>query len=224
MANFLLQAGLTLFGLVCGGYVLLAGRRMPWVSLGIIGLVTSANVLASLVASLDSGFDLLYQGEWLMLFTAVAIGALGFYVGRLRPDLAVTIIGMAAGVDIALWFEAINRYLSTELIQAEAETAVFFNLPLMLLGALLGWWFIRRFRDEGLIVITVIMGVEILSLALRLNTSSSFTAVLVLSLALVGVVVQYAHYLRGLKADASLEPTAAPALPELLAPYDWNGR
>ena len=211
MLIFLLNIVLMITGLVIGGTVLLAGRRMPWISLAIIGLVAAGNLLAVLVAGLDSGWDLARQGEWLLLGAAVAVAALGWFLGRARPDTSAALIGIVAGVDMALWLREIVQFLSAEAGAATAETAVLFNLPTMLVGGLLGWWFIRRYRDEALIIITVIIGVEIIFLALRLSSSSGLTAVFLLSLALVGVVVQYADHLRGVKANTALEPPASEA-------------
>lgn len=211
MLNFLLNIILMVTGLVIGGTVLLAGRRMPWVSLAVIGLVATGNLLAVLVARLDSGWDLARQGEWLLLGAAVAVAALGWFLGRTRPEIGVALIGIATGVDMALWLRKIIQYLSAEAGATSPETAVLLNIPTMLIGGLLGWWFIHRYRDEALIIITVIIGVEIIFLALRLSSSSSLTAVILLCLALVGTVVQYADHLRGVKANTVLESPASEA-------------
>lgn len=212
MIAFLLNVILIIVGLVIGGTVLLAGRRLPWVSLAIIGLAATGNLLAALVVGLDSGWDLVRQGEWLLVGVAFAVAALGWYVGQTRQKVGVALIGIVAGVDIALWLREIIQYFSTEVGATTTETAVLLNLPAMLIGGLLGWWLIRSYRDEALILVTVVLGVEIIFLSLRLNSDSSLTAVLLLSLALAGVVVQYADYLRSLKADTVLEPPA-PEMP-----------
>lgn len=220
MLNFLFEAALTITGLLIGGYIMLAGRRALWVTLAIVGLMAAAELLAVLVAQLDSGWALLRQGEWTLLLIAVGVGAVGYLIGRSRPDLSVTLIGFLAGANIALWFEAIVNYVSTDVIESGVETAVYLNIPLFLIGGLAGAWLTRRYRDELLIVITVVLGVRLISLALRLNNDSSLTAVVMLSLALVGVVVQYAQYLRELKATTPLPPAPEPALPEIMPPYD----
>jgi hypothetical protein len=208
MIAFLLNVILIIVGLVIGGTVLLAGRRLPWISLAIIGLAATGNLLAALVVGLDSGWDLVRQGEWLLVGIAFAVAALGWYVGQTRQKVGVALIGIAAGVDIGLWLREIIRYFSTEIGGTTPETAVLLNLPAILIGGLLGWWLIRSYRDEALILVTVVLGVEIIFLALRLNSDSSLTAVLLLSLALAGVVVQYADYLRHVKANTPLEPSA----------------
>lgn len=212
MIAFLLNVILIIVGLVIGGTVLLAGRRLPWVSLAIIGLAATGNLLAALVVGLDSGWDLVRQGEWLLVGVAFAVAALGWYVGQTRQEVGAALIGIVAGVDIALWLREIIQYFSTEVGATTTETAVLLNLPAMLIGGLLGWWLIRSYRDEALILVTVVLGVEIIFLSLRLNSDSSLTAVLLLSLALAGVVVQYADYLRSLKVDTVLEPPA-PEMP-----------
>jgi len=118
----------------------------------------------------------------------------------------MALIGIVAGVDMALWLREIIQYISSGAGPTGAGTAVLLNLPAILIGGLLGWWFVRAFRDEALILLTVIMGVEIIYLALGLSSSRAFTAVILLSLALAGVVVQYADYLRGVKAQTPLDP------------------
>ena len=50
-------------------------------------------------------------------------------------------------------------------------------------------------------MITVFVGTDIIIKASGLSTEKSFTAVITISLALFGLVVQYAQYLREIKAD-----------------------
>jgi hypothetical protein len=64
----------------------------------------------------------------------------------------------------------------------------------------LGLWLVKQSRDEALILITMVVGVELIQDALRLNKSSSWTAIVIVCLALAGVMVQYANYLRETKA------------------------
>ncbi|MCA9875201.1 MAG: hypothetical protein KC441_16135 [Anaerolineales bacterium] len=206
MLSFLLGVVIVVLGLVIGGVVLLTGRRAIWISLAIVGLVATGNLLAVIVAGLNSGLDLIRQSEWLLVAIAVGVGALGWYIGQTRRNLATALIGIVAGVDMALWLREIIQYISSGAGPTGEGTAVLLNLPAILIGGLLGWWFVRAFRDEALILLTVIMGVEIIYLALGLSSSRAFTAVILLSLALAGVVVQYADYLRGVKAQTPLDP------------------
>lgn len=220
MFEFFFELMLIVLGLGIGGYILLAGRRALWVTLGIVGLMAGAELVAVLALSLDSGWTLLREREWTILLIVLGFGVIGFFIGRHYPDLSVTLIGFLAWANIALWFNTIVHYVSTDVMELGTETAVFFNIPIFIIGGLIGAWLTRRYSDNLLIIITVILGVRLIGLALRLDNESSFTAVIILSLALIGIVVQYAQYLRELKAAEPLPPAPEPALPEIGWFYD----
>ena len=190
--NFLLS----LVGAILGGYILLFGRRALWASLGIIGLLATADLLAVLVAGLDSGWDLIEQQVWSLLGIALAAGVLGLILGWLKPAWAAALIGFAAGADVALWLFDILAYLVTDIAQLSEQVVLWIGLGLIVLGGLAGLWFVRTYRDEALILITIVLGTRLIILSLGLSTSSSWTAVAILSLALLGVIWQYADYLR----------------------------
>jgi choline-glycine betaine transporter len=71
------------------------------------------------------------------------------------------------------------------------------------LGGLLGLWFVRQYRDEALILITMVLGTQMIILGLGLSTSSNWTAIVALCLALFGIVRQYADYSGELDSDFS---------------------
>jgi hypothetical protein len=191
-------------GTLFGGYILLFGRKALWATLGVIGLVVSANLLAIFVAGADRGWDLFRLNAWGLVGIAVVFGLLGILLSRFKPDLAVGIIGFVAGADIALWLYEISAYVITEVAQLSESLAVGIGWVLILIGGLLGFWLIRRYRDEVLILVTVIIGTELINDALQFNGSSSLSAIIILSLALVGILVQYAEYLREMEAKAPL--------------------
>lgn len=222
--NFLFNLFLSLLGLAIGGYILLAGRRALPITLAIVALLATAEIVAVLVMSYGSGLDLLREQQWVLLLIALGVGALGYFIGRAKTDLGVMLVGFFVGANITLWFEAIVRYLATDVIETGAETAVYLNIPLILIGGLIGLWLIRRFPDEILILFTVTLGTRVIFVALGLDNDSSITAIIILSLALLGVVVQYAQYLRKLKKDTPLPPAPEPALPELGTFSDLDSR
>jgi uncharacterized membrane protein YuzA (DUF378 family) len=85
-------------------------------------------------------------------------------------------------------------------------------LAVIVVGGLFGLWLIRQSRDEALILITMLIGVQLVQDALGFDKSSSWTAIIMLSLGLAGILVQYAFYLRQLKAieqQKELEPQAS---------------
>ena len=220
MFDFFFELTLIVLGVGIGGYIMLAGRRKLGVTLGIVGLMAGAELVAVLALSLDSGWSLLREREWMILLLILGFGVIGYLIGRRYTDLSVILIGFLAWANIALWFNAIVHYVSTDVIAVGAETAVYFNIPIFIIGGLIGAWFTHLYSDKLLIIITVILGVRLIGLALSLDNDSSFTAVVILSLALIGIVVQYAQYLRELKTAESLPPAPQPALPEIGWFYD----
>lgn len=224
MLDFLLNLLGLLVGVVLGGYILLFGRRALWATSGIITLAATANLLAVLAAGVTSGWDLIELQAWSLLGIALAAGVAGMALGRTKPEAAVAVIGFVAGADLALWIYDISFYVITAVAQLSEQIAVWIGLVFILIGGLFGLWFIRHYRDEGLIIITMVLGTEMIFRASGLSESSSLTAVIILSLALVSVVVQYADYLRELKANtplATLQPSpSSVAYLQNLEPYD----
>ncbi|MCP4358240.1 MAG: sugar MFS transporter [Chloroflexi bacterium] len=194
MLNLLMQLGLTAVGTAGGVYILLAGRRVLWVTTALIGLTAVGNLLAVLVASSNSILDLVNDGEWLLLGVATAAATVGIYLGRAKPHLAAGVVGFIVGADIALFAYEISTYLFTAVANLSRQTAVWISLIFILIGGLIGLYLIQRFQEEALILITVVMGVKLIYLALGLSSSNSWTAVILLSLALAGTVVQYADH------------------------------
>lgn len=202
--DFIQNLLLTIVWLIFGGYILFWGRRALWATLGVIGLVVAARLLAIFVAGADTGLALIELQAWGLVAIAVAVGVLGGLIGRYRPGLAVGVIGFAAGADIALWLYEIAAYLVTDVAQLPEQAVPWIALGLIVLGGLLGLWLVRSYRDEALILITMLVGIQMIQTALGLNSASSLTAIILLSLALAGVLVQYANHLRELKAKTPL--------------------
>jgi hypothetical protein len=201
MLDFLIQFLLTLVGIGIGGYILLAGRRYLWITLGIIGLSATANLLAVLATPYDTGWDLAENGEWLLVLISLGMALVGIYIGRNLKHIAVPVIGFAAGADIALWLFDIIHYTTSQIEQLPENTAIWLGILVIIIGGLVGLLLTRRSPDVAIILISMVIGTEIFIQALRLNRSTNFTAVISLSLALIGVVVQYASYLREERAE-----------------------
>ncbi len=212
MIEILLKILLTLVGIALGGYILFFGRRALWATLGIISLAAAANIGAVLVAGVDTGWELIDLQAWRLLGATAGIGALGVVLGRYKPDIAVTVIGFIAGANIALWLYDISAYLVTGVARLPEQATIWTVLTLLLINGLLGVWLVRKDRDEALILLSVLVGVELINDALGLSDTRSITAILLLSLALAGVLVQYAEYLRERTGDSPLttpEPLAS---------------
>ena len=205
--EFILQIIAIIIGLVIGGYILFAGRRVLSVTLAFVAFATSANLLAIFVADVNNGLELIDIEAWSMLGIAVVIGVIGFFLGKARPELAVSVIGFVAGAELAVLFIEISDYVTTSVINQSEQMALWVGLGILVIGGLLGFWLVRVSRDEALILITMIVGVSIIQVVFGLSTTSSWTAIFILTLGLAGVLVQYALYLREIKGkETIIEP------------------
>ena len=161
-----------IIGVALGGYILFVGRHAIHLTLGIIGLVASADLLAVLVAGLENGMDLIETQAWMLVGIAVVVGVLGFWLGRVKPDTATLVIGFIAGADITLWFYHISTHFLTGAAEQSEQTALIVGLGILVIGGLLGFWLVRVSKDEALILITTVLGAKILHIALGLGTTS----------------------------------------------------
>ncbi len=187
--EYILSIVATIIGLIIGGYILFAGRRRLPITLAFLAFTAGANLLAVFVAGVDSGLALIDIEAWGLLGIALGIGVVGFLVAKLRPDLAVSVIGFIAGAELAVLSIEISDYLTINVFNQSEQTALWVALVILVIGGLLGFWFVRVSRDEALILITMIVGVSIIQLVLGLSTTSSWTAIFILALALAGLFV-----------------------------------
>ena len=204
---FLINFISVMIALVLGFYIMFVGRSVIWATLGIIAFFVTANLLTVMIAGQESIRDLVASQAWDLLGIAVIIAFLGIVLGRVKPDLAVLVIGFAAGADTSLWFYDIAAYVVTTIARQSQQAAIAVGLGVALIGGLLGVWLVRKVRDESLILITMLVGAQIIRGSLGLSQTSSWTAIIMIILGLAGVLVQYAGYLREIKASQrTLEP------------------
>lgn len=187
-----------------GFYTLLFGRKVLWATLGIMAFIVTARILAVFVAGVDLAKQLIELRAWDLVGIAFAAGVLGVILGRFKPGIAVSAIGFIAGADITLWFYEISSYLVVVVAQLSEQVAFGLGLVLLLIGGIIGLWLIRKYRDEILIIVTMLVGVQLILNGFQFDSKSSLTAIIIITLALVGVVVQYADYLRELEAKTPL--------------------
>lgn len=210
--DFALNLIVTIVGVLLGAYILFFGRRELWLTLGIVGLAATANLLAVLVADVSDGRELVEIGAWGLVGVSIAVGALGIVIGRYRTNMAVNAIGFVAGASIAMWLHEIAAYLVTDMANLPSQSAIWTGWALALVGGLLGLWLVRKDRHEALILITALVGVGLVNDSLDFSNTRSITAIILLGLALSGILAQYAAYLRESSGDTSLtmpEPQAS---------------
>jgi hypothetical protein len=180
----------------------------------IICLSATASLLTLINYNERNGWTLVESQDWLLLGIAVAAGFIGGFLGARAKQVAATVIGFFAGGYLGLWFYEIAYYVVVDLANWPENTAFWVGVGILILGGLVGVWLTRRSEAVALIMVSVFIGVDLIAAVLNLDLSRSFTAVLTLSLALLGLVVQYAQYLREVKAESSVPfAAAAPAAP-----------
>ena len=190
-----------------GFYILLFGRKVLWATLGIMALIATARLLAIFVAGVDFPWQLIEIKAWGLVGIAFGAGALGVILGRLKAGLAVGAIGFIAGADIILWFYEISSHLIVDVARLSEQVALVIGILLILIGGLVGLWLIHKYREPILIIVTMLVGVELIRDGFRLDSQSSLTAIIIITLALVGILVQYADYLRETEAKTPLVET-----------------
>jgi len=101
ISTALLNLLFSVLSVAAGGYILLFGRRQLWASLGVIGLLVTATVLAKFVVGAEEARDLVTMREWLYIGISLLVCLAGVSLGRARPALAGQVLGFLAGAEIA---------------------------------------------------------------------------------------------------------------------------
>lgn len=217
MYSTLLNIVITILALILGFYILTSGRRFLWATSGVIMTAASANLLSILIAGGERGWDLVERGQWQLSLIALGIGLVGVLLGRFAPVVAIASVGFLAGADIAHWFTEMLVYLFNQIATLPGNVALWIGIGLLFVGGLPGLYWTQRYPHRAVIIISVLVGLEMINMALGLSPTSNFSAVILLALALLGVVVQYAEYARetqkrapfgelGIPVDVGLDP------------------
>lgn len=201
MVNFLISVFFFFIGLILGGYLLLYGRKGLAITTAIICLMAVGGALALIYYDESNAWDLTQDRSWLLLGIAVAVGIVGGILGSRAKPIAAAVIGFAAGATIGLWLYDIATYIAVGLADLPQQTTRWIGLGLIIIGGILGYLLTRRNEGVAIILVSVFVGTSLIVYSLGLSSNSSFTAVVALSLALLGLVVQYAQYLREQRSD-----------------------
>lgn len=158
-----MQAVTILLGIV----VLVSGRRLFWLTVGIVGFVTG------LVLSL-SLFDI--QPEWLVWLVALAAGGLGALLAIFLQKVAVSIAGFLMGGYLLLW-------LLQNLVNLNQ-----FDWLVYLIGGVIGAILAVAVFELALIGLTSLFGAAIITQIINLEPAANI--VLFVILLIVGIVAQ----------------------------------
>jgi hypothetical protein len=217
MLDFLLLILMFIIGLVLGFYLLLLGRQKMIVTTAIICLAATGGLLALIFLGESNIWALTEEPDWLLLGITVAAGIVGGILGAKVEHVAAAIVGFFAGGYIGLWFYDIAFYLVVDITHWPEKTAFWVGVAILIISGLIGLFLTRRSEAVSVILISVFVGTDIIIRALGLSPEKSMTAVISISLALLGLVVQYAQYMREIKAErhgffSDTGPAPAPEL------------
>ncbi|MDX1414034.1 MAG: DUF4203 domain-containing protein [Candidatus Promineifilaceae bacterium] len=201
LVEFLLSILFLVVGLILGFYLLLWGRRGLAVTTGIICLSETGSLLALIFLGENVAWALTEEPSWALIGITLVAGVIGTLLGARNKRIATVVLGFAAGGYIALWFYDIAYHLVVNLGNWSEQVAFWVGVAILIVGGLIGLFLTRRSEAVALILISVFVGTDILVRALNLSSTSSWTAVISISIALLGLVVQYAQYLREIKGE-----------------------
>lgn len=212
MLDFLLTILFFIIGLALGFYLLLFGRQKMAITTAIICLSGTGSLLALIFLGESSAWALTEGPSWSLLGITVAAGIIGGILGARAEHAAAAIIGFFAGGYVGLWFYDIAHYIIVDIANWPEQTAFWVGVFILIVFGLVGLFLTRRSEAVSVILISVFVGTDIIMKAFGLSPDKSITAVISISLALLGLVFQYAHYLRELKISMpSLSTQTAPA-------------
>lgn len=205
MAGFFVELLVLIVGLAIGTTALLFGRRQLGLLLGAAGLYVVL-LIATEFLGYDRLWDLVVEGEWLWVATAVALAVVGVFIGRTNESLAHMIIGFLVGVAVFLWLDEIILYASGR--SPDDAPTEWWMIVLMIVAGLIGLGLTVRYSDTGMILYSSVVGTGLIMGALHLDPNRRIVAIITLSLLLLGVVVQFAQFLR--EQNAAGEPFSIP--------------
>ncbi len=154
---------------ILGGIVLLiAGRRLFWLFVGLIGFISGARMASHFFPG---------QPEWMILAIALTAGVLGALLALFLQWLAVGLAGFLAGA-----------YITVSLLHLSGWGTGGIDWLLFFIGGILGTILIIVLFDWALIILSSLAGAGLIIETLHAN--QGVAAMLFIALFIVGIVVQ----------------------------------
>jgi hypothetical protein len=164
LPNSLIQILMILLGIV----ILVAGRKLFWVTLGvagfIFGLLLTFNVLQD-------------QPAWLILILALVIGFIGAFVAVIMQKAVVALAGLLIG---GYLFSALLLALNPDLAQWQWLAYI--------IGAVIGFVVLIAIFEVGLVILSAMLGAMLILQVI--NLESWLEGLLLIILTIVGVIIQ----------------------------------
>jgi hypothetical protein len=163
--------------IAAGALLLLFGRKLFWLCLGIVGFLLTFAIISRLPIEIDS--------LWMFLLSVV-LGAVGAILAIMLQKIAVAIAGFAFGA-----------YSTLFLLDSYRVDAGGFDWVLALVGGIIACLLAALLFEIALIVLSSFLGAGLI--ASTTGLSATATAILLLCLALLGIATQLGSRKRALK-------------------------
>ncbi len=157
-----------LFRILAGIALLVAGRRLFWLFVGLIGFVSGIHVATRFFPG---------QPEWMIIAIALVAGVLGALIALFLQWLAIGIAGFSAGA-----------YVVFSVLHLSGRGSSGIDWVLCLAGGILGLILIIVLFDWALIILSSLAGAGLITETVHPN--GSVAALLFIGLVIIGIVVQ----------------------------------
>ena len=157
-----------LFSTILGILLLFFGRRLFWLFVGVAGFIAGLTLVPQLVSG---------QSELTILLIAIIAGIIGAFLAIMLEGLAILIAGFLAG-----------GYLMTTLGVTFGSSVSAGPSVVYIIGGIIGLLLVAIFFDWAIIILSALLGAEMLMPLLHISGSVYWLAFI--GLVVVGIAVQ----------------------------------
>jgi MFS family permease len=161
----------TILQILFGFLLLLMGRRLFWLFVGLIGFIVAAQLAADFLGP---------EPPWLVLVVALAVGLLGALIAVVIPALAAAVAGFLAGTYLV--------YVLLANLQLQPGPTLGWILAVV--GGIIGAVLAVALLDWALIILSSLAGATAIVQAIALQPTVETIVFVVL--VVIGVIVQAA--------------------------------
>lgn len=178
------------FTLALGIVLLLFGRRAFWIFVAVAGFIAGITFATQFMSG---------KPELVILLIGVVAGIIGAFLGIALEWLAILIAGFLAG-----------GYLATTLVISLGLTLSIGNGVIYIIGGIIGLILVAALFDWAIIVLSVLLGAEIIMPFLSISASAYW--LVFLGLLIVGILVQVGIWRRRYPAQRTWGRRQSPQL------------
>lgn len=157
-----------ILSLILGISLLFFGRRLFWLFVAVAGFIAGITLAPQLISS---------QSELVILFIAIIFGIIGAFLAIFLEGIAILIAGFLAG-----------GYLMTTLVASLGVSVSADPSMSYIIGGIIGLLLVAVFFGWAIIILSALLGAQIIMPALHVSESIHWGVFLVL--VVVGIAVQ----------------------------------